>query len=113
MTSRKYRRLQSPVFLTDTIFVIFDKKFPIQHEGRAHRLNGKRVRKTPLRASNRKEALVGRPVYPDDKVAYDNILGVQENLDNLNIVLGTIEEVENLIDGTNIEIERDQDFRDS
>ena len=42
-----------------------------------------------------------------------NILGVQENLDNLKIVVDTIEEVENLIDGTNIEIERDQDIRDS
>ena len=80
---------------------------------RAHRLDGKGIRKTPLRASNRKEAIVGRPVYPDANVAYDNILGLQENLDNLNIVLDTIEEVKNLIDGTNIEIERDQDIRDS
>ena len=53
---------------------------------RAHRLDGKRIQKTPLRANNRKETLVGRPVYPDAKVAYDIILGVQENLDNLNIV---------------------------
>ena len=30
----------------------------------------------------------------------------------MNIVLDTIEEVENLIDGTNIEIDRDQDIRD-
>ena len=51
----------------------------------------------------------------DAKVVYDNILGVQENLDNLNIVLDTIEEVENFIDDTitNIEIERDQEIRDN
>ena len=48
---------------------------------RAHRLDGKGIRKTPLRASNRIEALAGRPVHPDAKAAYDNILGVQENLD--------------------------------
>ena len=35
----------------------------------AHRLNVKGIRKTPLRASNRKEAIVGRPVYPNAKVA--------------------------------------------
>jgi len=80
---------------------------------RARRLDGKGILKTPLRASNRKETLVGRPVHPDAKVAYDNIMGVQENLDNLNIVLDTIEEVENLIDDTNIEIERDQHIHDS
>ena len=40
-------------------------------------------------------------------------MGVQENLDNLNIVLDTIEEVKNLIDDTNIEIERDQYIQDS
>ena len=57
--------------------------------------------------------MVGRPVYPDAKIACDNILGVQENLDNLSIVLDTIEEVENLIDGTNIEIEREQLIQDS
>ena len=80
---------------------------------RARRLNGKGILKTPLRASNRKERLVGRPVHPDAKVTYDNFMGVQENLDNLNIVLDTIEEVENLIDDTNIEIERDQHIHDS
>ena len=77
---------------------------------RARQLDGKGILKTPLRSRNRKETLVGRPVYPDAKVAYDIILGVQENLDNLNIVLDTIEEVENLIDDTNIEIERDQNI---
>ena len=77
---------------------------------RARRLDGKGILKTPLRSRNRKETLVDRPVYPDAKVAYDIILGVQENLDNLNIVLDTIEEVENLIDDTNIEIERDQNI---
>ena len=46
------------------------------------------------------------PVFPDDKVAHDNIQVIQENLDNMKIVLDTIEEVENLIDDTNIEIER-------
>ena len=71
----------------------------------ARRLDGKGTLKTSLRASNRKESLIGRPVHPDVKVAYDNIMGVQGNLDNLNIVLDTIEEVENLIDDTNIEIE--------
>ena len=80
---------------------------------RARRLAGKGILKTPLRASNRKETLVGRPFHPDAKVAYDIIIGVQENLDNLNIVLDTIEEVENLIDNTNIEIERDQNIRDN
>ena len=55
----------------------------------------------PLRASNRKESLVGRPVYSDAKVAHGNILGAQENSDNLNIVLDTIEEVENHIDDSN------------
>ena len=40
-------------------------------------------------------------------------MGVQENLDNLNIVLDTIEEVENLIDDTNIEIERDQNIQEN
>ena len=40
-------------------------------------------------------------------------MGVQENLDNLNIVLDTTEEVENPIDDTNIEIERDQHIQDS
>ena len=69
---------------------------------RARRLDGKGILKTPLRASNRKETLVGRPVHPDAKIAYDNIMGVQENLDNLNIVLDTIKEVENIIDYNNI-----------
>jgi hypothetical protein len=50
---------------------------------RARRLDGKGILKSPLRARNRKEALVGLPVHPDAKVAYDNIMGVQENLDNL------------------------------
>ena len=40
---------------------------------RARRLNGKGILKTPLRASNRKETLVGRTVHPDAKVACDNI----------------------------------------
>ena len=44
---------------------------------------------------------------------HDNILGFQENLDHLNIVLDTIEEVEILIDDTNIEIERDQDIQEN
>ena len=77
---------------------------------RARRLAGKGILKTPLRVSNRKETLVGRPFHPDAKVAYDIILGVQENLDNSNIVLDTIEDVEILIDDTNIEIERDQNI---
>ena len=34
-------------------------------------------------------------------------------LGNLNIVLDTIEEVENLIDNTNIEIERDQNIQEN
>ena len=73
----------------------------------------KGILKTLLRASNRKEALIGRPVHPDAKVACDNIQDVQENLDNLNIVLGTIKEVENLIDCTNIDIERDQNIHEN
>jgi hypothetical protein len=40
---------------------------------RARRLDGKGILKTPLRASNRKETLVGHPVHPDAKVACDNI----------------------------------------
>ena len=40
---------------------------------RTRRLDGKGILKTPLRSRNRKETLVGRPVYPDAKVAYDII----------------------------------------
>ena len=40
---------------------------------RARRLDSKGILKTLLRASNRKEALIGRPVHPDAKVACDNI----------------------------------------
>ena len=40
---------------------------------RSRRLDGKGFIKTPLRSRNRKEALVGRPVHPDAKVACDNI----------------------------------------
>ena len=60
-------------------------------------MDGKGILKTPLRASNKKEALFGRPVYPDAKVAYDNILSVKENLDNLNIALDTIEKLKILL----------------
>ena len=78
---------------------------------RARQSDDKGILKTPIRASNRKETLIRRPVYPDAKVACDNILGVQENLNNLKIVSDTIEEVEILIDDTNIEIESDQNIQ--
>ena len=65
-------------------------------------MDDKGILKTPLRASNRKETLDGRPVHPDAKVAYDNLLGVEENFDYWNIVLDTVGKVENLIDYNNI-----------
>ena len=57
------------------------------------------ILKTPLRASNRKETLVGRPDYPDAKVACDHLLDDQENLDNM--------------DDTNIQIESYQNIREN
>jgi len=37
----------------------------------------------------------------DANVAYDNLSGVEENLDNCNLVLDTVTEVENIINEAN------------
>jgi len=79
----------------------------------ARRLDGKGILTTPSRASSHIRTLVGRPVLPDAKVAYNSILGIEENAGNLDVVLYTINEVENLIDEIKIAIERYQNIQEN